>query len=562
MMDIKSNLIQIFSFHRFLNFHCRNNFTVKYFIITCLFIPTISSAQLSKHWEFYTESRNNIPPSFNANDNTHLKTISLNDGSFVTLASREKENVDFGSQILLFKFNTEGEIVWEYIYEDSLSVSEYPLDISIDLEGNILVAGRVITFFQQGYGFPIQFSNYLLFKITPDAELVWTKEIEGADYFFNYCKSIATDSLGYIYTIGKIDQNNESGTIVNKLDMQGNEIWKKDINQYRPINIEIIGDEIYALTYPFNLYRLNFEGEMIDSFSVDIDHFRRFKFDQEGNIYRMPGHEFTIEKYSPTGSLLWTYHKETNLPSNVIADESTDCFIDDQGNVYITGRYYGDYYGNPLLYSNCDILTTKLDSEGNVIWENIYKYDNINSCQVGKRIQYDGVGNTYVLGYQTVEINGDVFASDDMVALIYNNEGTITDSIYHNGIANKDDFGIDFFLRDNDIYIMGYSQNNEDLIDFNVVKFSTTTSTTSIVKNLDKIVIYPNPTEGILYLKHNLNLSNIRIFDTYGQVVYEKDVIINTNFKIDLSGRASGMYYLTYLLNNKMHNEKIIVTDN
>ncbi len=451
---------------------------------------------------------------------------------------------------------------WEYIYEDSLNYGEYPYDISIDFDGNILVAGIATTFFQEGYGFPIEFSNYLLFKITPDAELVWTREIEGADYFRNFCKSIATDSLGNIYTIGKVDQNNEGWTVVNKLDIQGNEIWEKKINQYRPIDLEIIGNEIYVITYPFKLQRLNFEGELIDSFSVDINHRKRYKIDQEGNIYRMPGHEFTLEKYSPTGSLLWAYHKETNLPSNVTADETTDCFIDDLGNVYVTGRYYGAHYGNPLLYSNCDILTTKLDAQGNVIWENIYRYDDKNSCQVGKRIHYDGVGNTYVLGYQTVEINGNVFASDDMVALIYNNEGIITDSIYHNGIANKEDFGIDFFLEDNDLYVMGYSQNDEELIDFNVVKFSTTTSTTSIGRNLDKVVIYPNPTKGILNLKHDLNFSNIRIFDTYGQVVYENDGIINNNIEIDLSGRGSGVYYLTYVLNNEMHSEKIIVIDN
>ncbi len=540
-----------------------NKRVLKWMLIVLIINPSFCFGQISKLWEVYLPSESNYLASFNSNSNNHLKTIQTPDDCFVTLASKQWTDFEFGSRIYLFKYNKYGEIIWEYTYENSREYGEYPMDITIDQEGDIIVSGKAITFYQSGFEREIVSANYLLLKISQDAELIWEKEIEGEKKFVNYCSSIVIDSLGNIYTTGKIAQNDTNYVVVNKFNSLGVNQWTKNVNTDISYSINLVNNQLFVVTKryssPSRIYRFNLSGEMLDSFSIDRIHLNKPVFDKNGNLYNFQFNgDFKIEKYNSTGNLQWIYHKETNLPPNVIADELRDCFIDEDGNVFVTGRFYGKHYGDKLLYTNSDILTVKLDILGNVVWENIYKYDNKRSGQIGDKIKLDKDGNTYVLGHQTVELNGDLFASDDMVLLVYNDEGELIDSVYHDGINKKEDYGITFFLDDDDIYVLGYSQNEEELFDYNVIKYSKTTVNSFDEEHHDNIVIYPNPSTGSINFNCDSKVSNLSVFSSPGNMIFHKKNF-NSNFTIDLGGNPSGIYYINYVLNKNKYSKPIVL---
>ncbi len=116
--------------------------------------------------------------------------------------------------------------------------------------------------------------------------------------------------------------------------------------------MRIINDLLYVVTFrsqePSIFYRYDYGGNAVDSFLIDLGR-NRPVYDQDGNIYSFTfTGDFEIDKYDAAGNFQWTYHKDTNLPSNVHADELTDCTFDAEGNVYVTGRYYGEHYGEHL----------------------------------------------------------------------------------------------------------------------------------------------------------------------------------------------------------------------
>jgi hypothetical protein len=59
-----------------------------------------------------------------------------------------------------------------------------------------------------------------------------------------------------------------------------------------------------------------------------------------------------------------------------------------------------------------------------------------------------------------------------------------------------------------------------------------------IVEN--NIVIYPNPTDGVLYIKNATNVP-YTVFNTLGQVLLQGNTLPET---IDLQGVTSGVYFL------------------
>jgi hypothetical protein len=74
------------------------------------------------------------------------------------------------------------------------------------------------------------------------------------------------------------------------------------------------------------------------------------------------------------------------------------------------------------------------------------------------------------------------------------------------------------------------------------------------IKSLEnKILIYPNPTNKELFIKYNLIITEIEIYNPLGQLVYSK--IINGNSEvINIENLSSGEYYL------KVRSEKNILT--
>jgi polyhydroxybutyrate depolymerase len=67
------------------------------------------------------------------------------------------------------------------------------------------------------------------------------------------------------------------------------------------------------------------------------------------------------------------------------------------------------------------------------------------------------------------------------------------------------------------------------------------------VRETDHVVVYPNPTSGVLNIQLSDNESpntKIRVFDVYGKVVDVIETFNETSLQIDLSRHSSGVYFV------------------
>ncbi len=88
--------------------------------------------------------------------------------------------------------------------------------------------------------------------------------------------------------------------------------------------------------------------------------------------------------------------------------------------------------------------------------------------------------------------------------------------------------------------------------------FSQFSNVTGVVENVkdNSFYLYPNPTNGSIYLQSEENIANIILFDMIGQQRFLK--IINDGY-IDLSHLSSGIYLLMIEFSNgKSQTTKVI----
>ena len=87
-----------------------------------------------------------------------------------------------------------------------------------------------------------------------------------------------------------------------------------------------------------------------------------------------------------------------------------------------------------------------------------------------------------------------------------------------------------------------------------VVSFGENQGTNVEFANGEVLVVYPNPTLGVLNVSEELN--NVQLFDVTGRQVYFASVVVST---IDLSEIVAGTYFLVAEKNGELVSTKIVV---
>ena len=78
---------------------------------------------------------------------------------------------------------------------------------------------------------------------------------------------------------------------------------------------------------------------------------------------------------------------------------------------------------------------------------------------------------------------------------------------------------------------------------------------------LDNVVIYPNPSNGIFTISYgNSKLSSIEVYDLTGKIIVSKKEIQTSNFEtsIDLSNTQTGIYFVKIATDNQTTVKRII----
>jgi hypothetical protein len=250
-------------------------------------------------------------------DNAGHSVVETFDGGYVVTGCREDLYHTIHADLYVIKIDSLGNKIWDYRYGFDSSVSSYGYDIIQTSDGGFAISGE-------------NFGSMLIVKLDHEGNEVWTN-----DFFKSgKCRSIIqTEDKGF--AIAGFD---EDGLILLKTDSLGNNEWEKNFGGFISVGTSVKktldnGFVILGLAPQLNYGTLAW----------------LIKTDENGEI------EWDL-KYGNVGSI-----GDGFIGSSIDLTEDS-CYV-------LTG------YTDGWLGSLSDPWLIKVDSEGNIIWEQRFEGD-------------------------------------------------------------------------------------------------------------------------------------------------------------------------------------------
>ncbi|MEW6467537.1 MAG: SBBP repeat-containing protein, partial [Bacteroidota bacterium] len=372
----------------------------------------------------------------------------------------------FMYDIFVCKLNIAGNLVWAQQFTGGSGISDYSTAIALDASGNAHTTGYIEsqvdfdpgpgTFNLWGQGAICTFAS----KLDATGNFVWARQLAGA-VSSEFSNSIAVDPAGNVYTTGYFhgtaDFNPGPGVLnftsvnmsydvyVSKLDASGNFIWARQLggglHDYgRSIAVDNMGNVfttgIFSGTADFDpgpgVYNLN-GGLGANVFISKLDAAGNFVWarqfsdayghsiaiDGSGNVYTTGYFQSTtdfdpgpgifnltaggtadvfVSKLNAAGNFVWA----VKMGSSTTADLAYSITLDQAGNVYTTGEFYGtaDFDPGPSVFNlnspgSFNVFVSKLTSAGSFVWAKGFGGP---STDKGYSIAVDAVGNVLTTG--------------------------------------------------------------------------------------------------------------------------------------------------------------------
>ncbi len=377
------------------------------------------------------------------------------------------------------KYNTNGIEQWVKRYNGPASSYDFASSIAIDASGNVYVTGT-------SYGFP-PFTFYATIKYNTNGVEQWVRRYIGPGYSNDGANSIAVDASGNVYVTGKsygAGTNSDYATI--KYNTNGVEQWVRRYNGQGndwDINTSLAADSfgnVYIIgkrndlgeysDYVLVKYDVNGIEKWVRTYNGPgnySDKASAIALDAFGNIYITGNSDGigTIEdyatiKYNSDGIEQWV--RRYNGQGNAW-DFATSIAVDASGNVYVTGYSYGSNTFN-------DYATIKYSTNGVLQWVRRYNGP-INSNDNAASIGIDSSGNVYVTGSCSVD---PLNLSKDYLTIKYNTNGVEQWVRNYNGSGNEYDVATSIAVdASGNVYVTGYSYSSSTQIDYATIKYNT-----------------------------------------------------------------------------------------
>jgi hypothetical protein len=347
------------------------------------------------------------------------------------------------------KYDTSGTVQW------ATSIGGTDTDagqaIATDSNGNVYVIGRYVGSVAIGSTTLTNAGAYDVFVAKYDTSGIvqWATSIGGSD--FDYGQAIATDSDGNVYVTGSYagsvtfapgttltSTSGSTDVFVAKYDTSGTVQWARSI-----------GGTTFDAGY----------GIATDS---------------AGNVYVIgnynntatfaPGTTLTsagssdafVAKYDTSGTVQWA-----RSIGGTSADNGYGIATDSNGNVYVTGRYFGSVTFAPgttlTSAGSSDAFVAKYDTSGTVQWATSIGGT---GADYGYGIATDSNGNVYVTGYYvgSATIGSTTLTSagsTDVFVVKYDTSGTVQWATSIGGTSFDYGRGIAVDSGGN-VYVIGY----------------------------------------------------------------------------------------------------------
>lgn len=277
-----------------------------------------------------------------------------------------------GANILTTKFNKEGVILWQKVFNTFNSNNDYGVTVSDDNLGNIYVAGTTDNSTLTNF-------DVVILKYNSTGTLLWSA-------FYN-----SPFNLNDIATSIKIDDNGNVFVGATSLGTTTN-------FDFLALKFNSSGVLQWSSRYDF--------ASLIEiPISIDIDNLGNV-FLSGASASSTNNWDYTIAKFSQIGNYIGDVRN--SLPGLGL-DQPLAYKKDDNGNIYITGRTSSDGI-------NYNIRTIKLDQNYLLQWSKIFDFNG--KEDIANSIDVDATGNVIIGGYVTNSSN-----IKEMFALKYNSSG-------------------------------------------------------------------------------------------------------------------------------------------
>lgn len=457
-----------------------------------------------------------------------------------------RKNTLNGQLLAVVKYDLNGDTLSTQTYGADEVMNNELIDYKFDGLNNVyLVHKEQLEFFK---------SKIIVQKYAVDGSLIWTDQISSiADTSYTpACIELANDTSLFLTAFKEHDYPAEGEDVIETIttdylyayNSSGFQLWERAFDPDSNIILSLTDLFVHNNTsYLFgsgnHLVKVDIYNNITLNTETDIQSvINEIQLTSDNNLLIFGYGKYQITKTDLDGDVLWTEYYGTNLPDNVIADEVKAAYQDAEGNIYITGRHYGDEYGTPN-YSNADILTIKYDNAGNLMWENRYEFEG-NNADIGNAIEVKN-GNVYIGGQsQRLGISSDY---DYVVLKIDATNGELMGEYRYNGIANGNDavHSINVF-ENGSVALTGLSYIGSDY-NWTTQLLSDVVISVSELNGLNQLQLFPNPIQsgGSLMIKGD-KLSEYSIISQTGQTVMQGKLDVTVPNTITLMDFSSGIY--------------------
>lgn len=485
--------------------------------------------------------------------------LDTDENVIVAATTYENNNYDF----IILKYSNDGNLIWKKVIDYNNLSEDKITDIHIDSNNNIFILGESIL--DNG-------SKVVFIKLDSQGNTIFIKNYSD-NYDYAEPRKMVFDNSGNSYITGliKIFDDflwNDYFFIV-KLNTNGDFVWENlllDNNfTYNSFNINIVNDTIFTLGSIRNnnptpsvlkvlIQKHDLNGNLYNNYEIDVEQMSisSSHIDHLGNCYLGFFSEYKIKKFNIFGIEDWTVSIPSNLPSNINADELRFITTDEDLNVYTTGRYYGENYGDTLSYTNGDILTLKLSSSGGIVYSHLYNHLGTHGYEGGNHLFVDNNGNVAVAG-QSQKYN--TWTEHDFVAIVLDPLGNEVDIIRY-GDDDVEEAKSIHMDNDLNLYITGIGSAGSLLTQ--KYSFYDPVGINNTISN-EKIKIYPNPFLTDIYIENEDNkFMSFQLFNVNGKLIINKefnDSMNNIKIKKYL---VKGIYFYRIKTNSKIITGKLI----
>lgn len=474
-----------------------------------------------------------------------------------------RKNTINGQRLLIVNYDLNGDTISTMTYGNDSVFNNTLIDYKFDTTNHVyLLQKEQLGFYK---------SKIVLQKYSLDGNLLWVEQIQNpADTSFtSHSLGLANDTCFFITAYKEYDYPEPGDDVINTITLSylytynsnGNQLWKREFNPTTEISwfaydIFIHNSTAFLFANGNRLIKVDLNNNLTINSNTGLENgINDVQMTTDNNLLITAWTKYRISKTNLNGTVLWTEYYGTNLPSNVSGDEIKAIIQDADGNIYITGRHYGDEYGTPN-YSNADILTIKYDNTGSLIWQNRYEYG-INNADIANYITLKN-GNIYVGGHsQRLGVTTDY----DYLVLKIDSTNGITNGIYrYNGIANGDDAIYSLHVFDNDSLVLtGLSYINSNY-DWTTQLLSDVVLSVPSYNYESNVEVFPNPIHNgeLLSIKGN-GFVEYSIVSTIGQIVQQGKLNGNELNTIQIGNVKTGIFILLLKTDKQTLTRKIVV---